>query len=121
MINSVLVVDDSRMSRKLVIKALPEEWDAAVFQAANGVEALDIFHEKSPDVVFLDLTMPELDGFGVLAALKEKGSKTPVVVISADVQTEAYERAISLGARAFIQKPMSPDDVKKVVQELGLL
>jgi len=121
MINSVLVVDDSKMSRKLVIKSLPVEWDSPIFQATNGVEALDIFHEKKPDVMFLDLTMPELDGFGVLAALQKEGNQVPVIVISADVQTEAYERAIGLGARAFIQKPMSPEDVKKVVQELGLL
>ena len=121
MINSVLVVDDSKMSRKLVMKSLPEEWDAPIFQAANGVEALELYREKSPDVIFLDLTMPELDGFGVLAALQEEGSKTPVIVISADVQTEAYERAITLGARSFIQKPMQAGDVKKVVKELGLL
>jgi len=121
MINSILVVDDSKMSRKLVIRSLPEEWDVPIFQAANGIEALDIFHEKKPDVMFLDLTMPELDGFGVLAALQQEENKVPVVVISADVQTEAYERAIGLGARAFIQKPMNQGDVKKVVQELGLL
>lgn len=121
MINSVLVVDDSKMSRKMVIRSLPEEWDVPIFQATNGVEALDIFHEKKPDVMFLDLTMPELDGFGVLAALQKEGNKVPVIVISADVQTEAYERTIGLGARAFIQKPMNPGDVKKVVRELGLL
>ncbi len=121
MINSILVVDDSNMSRKLVIRSLPEEWHAPIFQATNGVEALEVYHAQKPDVVFLDLTMPELDGFGVLAALREAGSTTPVIVISADVQTEAYERAINLGARAFIQKPMKPGDVKKVVRELGLL
>lgn len=48
MINSVLVVDDSKMSRKLVIRSLPPEWDVPVYQAANGIEALDIFHEKNP-------------------------------------------------------------------------
>jgi len=121
MINSILVVDDSKMSRKLVIRSLPEEWDVPIFQAANGIEALEIFHEKNPDVIFLDLTMPELDGFGVLAALQKEETKVPVIVISADVQTEAYERAIGLGARAFIQKPMDHGDVKKVVQELKLL
>lgn len=121
MINSILVVDDSKMSRKLVIRALPTEWNAPIHQATNGLEALELFKEKSPDIVFLDLTMPELDGFGVLAALQEQGSQVPVIVISADIQTQAYERAISLGARAFIQKPMSPDDVRKVVQELHLL
>ncbi len=121
MIKSILVVDDSKMSRKLVIRALPEEWDSPVHQASNGLEALDIVHDKSPDVIFLDLTMPELDGFGVLAALQKEENKVPVIVISADVQTEAYERAIGLGARAFIQKPMGPGDIRKVVQELGLL
>jgi len=121
MINSILVVDDSKMSRKLVIRSLPEEWVGSVIQATNGVEALEIFHENNPDVMFLDLTMPELDGFGVLAALQKEDNKVPVIVISADVQSEAYERAISLGARAFIQKPMSTGDINKVVRELGLL
>lgn len=121
MINSVLVVDDSKMSRKMVIRALPEEWDATVFQAANGLEALELYHEKKPDILFLDLTMPELDGFGVLASLQKLENKVPVIVISADIQSEAYERSISLGARAFIQKPMKPEDIKKVVGELGLL
>ncbi len=121
MINSVLVVDDSKMSRKLVIKSLPPEWDIPIYQAANGIEALSIFHEKKPDVIFLDLTMPELDGFGVLGELQKEGARVPVIVISADVQTQAYERAITLGAKAFIQKPMSGDEIKKVVQELHLL
>jgi len=121
MINSILVVDDSKMSRKLVIRALPTEWDVPIYQACNGLEALDIFNEKSPDIVFLDLTMPELDGFGVLTALQKKDNKVPIIVISADIQTQAYERVICLGASAFIQKPMSPEDVRKVVQELHLL
>lgn len=121
MINSILVVDDSKMSRKLVIRALPAEWDATIHQATNGLEALDIIKEKSPDIIFLDLTMPELDGFGVLAALQEQDNQVPIIVISADIQTQAYERAISLGACAFIQKPMSLEDVRKVVQELHLL
>jgi len=65
--------------------------------------------------------MPELDGFGVLEALQKEGCPVKVIVISADIQTMAYERAITLGAKAFIQKPVTPSDIEKVAQEAGLL
>lgn len=68
----VLIVDDSSMSRKLVLKALPEGFATQITQAANGAEALDAFHDGLAEVIFLDLTMPVMDGFNTLEALKKR-------------------------------------------------
>jgi CheY-like chemotaxis protein len=117
----ILVVDDSAMSRKLVIKALPPEWDVEVHQAGNGQEALNTYKSSKAEVLLLDLTMPVMDGFEVLEALKRDGSKPFVIVISADVQPKAQERVKELGAIAFLKKPIKTDEIKQVLKEYGLL
>jgi two-component system chemotaxis response regulator CheY len=118
---SILVVDDSAMSRKLVIKALPPEWDVEIRQAANGQEALNLCKSDKPQVVLLDLTMPVMDGFEVLEALKREGLKPFVIVISADVQPKAQERVKELGAVAFLRKPIKTEEIKQVLIAHGLL
>lgn len=117
----VLVVDDSIMSRKLVIRSLPAEWDIEISQASNGFEALEAYQAGKADVMFLDLTMPGIDGFQVLETLQEEGLNCFVVVVSADVQPKAVERAKALGAMAFIKKPVQTEEVSRVLAEFGLL
>jgi CheY-like chemotaxis protein len=60
-------------------------------------------------LIFLDLTMPEMDGYGVLETLKREGVRSKVIVVSGDIQPEAHERVMALGALDFIKKPASPD------------
>ena len=117
----VLVVDDSSMSRKLTIRALPTDWDIEITQAANGREALDAYHQGKADVMFLDLTMPEMDGFQVLEVLRGEGLDCFVIVVSADVQPKAEQRAKELGAMAFIKKPIKSEEVVKVLKEFGIV
>lgn len=115
------VVDDSRISRKMVIRALPPEWDVEITQAENGIEALEAYRAGKADVMFLDLTMPEMDGYEVLEQLQKESLNTFVVVISADIQPEAQERVKKLGAMAFIKKPVTTESIVAVLQEYGLL
>ncbi|MBU2708657.1 response regulator [Zooshikella marina] len=119
----VLICDDSSISRKMVKKAvsiaLKEEVE--ISQAQNGVEALEAYHNGKADIMFLDLTMPEMDGFSVLEKLKEEHAKTVVIVISADIQPEAQKRVFELGATAFIKKPITPEDLNKKIHEIGIL
>jgi two-component system, chemotaxis family, chemotaxis protein CheY len=117
---SVLVVDDSTLARKILINSLPPDWDVDITQATNGVEALKCYHEGKASVMFLDLTMPEMDGFQVLAQLRQEGLDVFVIVVSADVQAGAVERAKALGAMAFIQKPVNPAKLVPVLKEYGL-
>ena len=121
MATPILVVDDSVMSRKLVIKALPPEWDVEITQAGNGQEALDGYRSGKAHVMFLDLTMPVMDGYEVLETLKREGLNAFVIVISADVQPKAQERVKELGAIAFLKKPVKTDEVKQVLREYGIL
>lgn len=117
----VLVVDDSAMSRKLTLRALPPEWDVTISEASNGIEALQAYREGKADLMFLDLTMPDMDGFEVLARLRDEGLDCFVIVVSADIQPKAEERVRELGAMAFIRKPIQAEEVRRVLSEYGLV
>ncbi len=118
----IVIADDSSLSRKMVMKALPSNLkDVEITFARNGKEALDAYHSGKADVMFLDLTMPEMDGYTVLKSLKEIDANTIVIVISADIQPEAQQRVKSLGAASFIGKPVTTDVLRQRIREIGLL
>nr|WP_276583971.1 response regulator [Pseudomonas sp. RIT-PI-AD] len=116
----MLVCDDSNMARKQLIRALPAEWPVTISQATNGQEALEAIRQGLGQVMLLDLTMPVLDGYQTLAALREEGLQTKVVVVSGDVQEEAVRRVKELGALAFLKKPADPEILRATLVELGL-
>lgn len=119
---SVLICDDSNMARKQVIRSLPEELSTDVTLAKNGLEALDVLKNNHIDIMFLDLTMPELDGVGVLQNLKENNlSSCAIFVISADVQPEMQSKVLELGAKAFLRKPVQVEVLISTLQEHGFL
>lgn len=91
---SVLVCDDSLVARKQVAKCLPQDWDVAVHFAKNGQEAVTALSEGKGDLLLLDLNMPVLDGYGTLEAIKNQGLNTKVIVISGDIQPEAYDQLL---------------------------
>lgn len=105
----ILVVDDVPENRDLLLRRLGRLGFTAIDQAANGIEALAAIKAKTYDLVLLDIMMPELDGFGVLEALKRDGvHELPVIVISALNEIEPVVRCIELGAADFMFKPFNP-------------
>lgn len=116
----ILVTDDSKMARKMVIKTLTEniEGDLEIFEAQNGQEALDLYKEISPKIVFLDLTMPIMDGFAALEKIKEFDKNAKVVVISADIQKLSMDRVLQLGAFNFVKKPIDSSKMKQIFEKL---
>lgn len=118
---SLLVCDDSNMARKQLLRALPADWPVTVSQATNGEEALEQLRAAHFDLLLLDLTMPVLDGYGVLAALKAEGRAQNVIVVSGDVQEEAIRRVKELGALAFLKKPADPELLRQTLDQLGFL
>ncbi|WP_101757550.1 response regulator [Oceanicoccus sp. KOV_DT_Chl] len=116
----VLICDDSNMARKQVARSLPPGWEVEVTLATNGAEGLEAIRAGKGEMVFLDLTMPEIDGYGVLEAIKAEGLKCMVIVISADIQPEARDRVIGLGALEFIRKPVNAEKLLGVLQQYGL-
>ncbi len=118
---SVLVVDDSAMARKMLIKALPSDWDIDIRQVSNGEEAIAAYRSGNVDVMFLDLNMPGIDGYGVLETLRAEDLNCFVIVVSADVQPQARERVMKMGAIAFVQKPVDAAKLEPVLREYGVI
>lgn len=117
----LLICDDSNMARKQLLRALPTDWDVSVTLATNGKEGIAAIRQGVATVVLLDLTMPEMDGYQVLAAIRDEQLQAKVIVISGDVQTEAVRRVMELGALAFLQKPVEPLQLKNLLTDLGIL
>ncbi len=95
----VLICDDSALARKQMARSLPAALNANITFAEHGLDALQILQQQTFNLMFLDLTMPELDGFGTLEEMKSRGISTPVVVVSGDIQPKAKERVMALGRK----------------------
>ncbi|MBT2339871.1 MULTISPECIES: response regulator [Pseudomonas] len=117
----LVVCDDSNMARKQVLRALPADWPVSITEAVNGRQAMDAIRQGLGQVVLLDLTMPEMDGYQVLSALRAEGLQAQVIVISGDVQEEAVRRVHELGALAFLKKPFDENELRQTLGKLGLL
>lgn len=112
----LVVEDDKAISRALVLKLTSAGF--AVKSCFDGQEGLSVLAKEKFDLIFLDLMMPGVDGFGVLAELKERGSKVPVIVLTNLSQVDDYKRVKELGALDLFVKSDTPltEIVKKVEQ-----
>lgn len=110
-----LICDDSGFARKQLKRQLPQDFQWQILEASNGVEALGVIAEQPIRLLFLDLTMPELDGYGVLEALQNAPPQEDIsiIVISGDIQPEAQKRVMQLGALEFLKKPIDAHILKQ--------
>lgn len=112
----VLVVDDAQFMRVRLRKLL-EQGGHEVIEAANGVEAVKAYEAHRPDIVFMDITMPEMDGLTALRTIREKDSGARVVMCSSLGQKSAVIEALKAGAKDFIVKPFEPEKILSAVQK----
>ena len=119
----ILIVDDTRLSRLMINKRLPADIKetASIIEGTNGEEAVTLFIEHSPDITFLDLTMPVMDGFDALALMKAHNREAVIYVVTADVQAKSVERVMSLGATALETKPISEERLSDIFSSLKKL
>lgn len=119
----ILVTDDSKMARKMVIKILKDILgeNVEIHEGQNGQEALDLYKELLPKIVFLDLTMPIMDGFEALEKIKEFDKNAKVVIISADIQKLSMDKALALGAFNFIKKPIDLTKMQQILNKINEL
>jgi CheY-like chemotaxis protein/chemotaxis protein CheY-P-specific phosphatase CheC len=103
------------------MRALPVNWPVTVTEACDGRQAMEAIRNGLGQVVLLDLTMPHMDGYQVLGALRDEGLSAKVIVISGDVQEEAVRRVRELGALAFLKKPFDQDELHQLLSQLGLM
>lgn len=118
---SVLIVDDSPIARKMLIRSLPPDWNMQFTEVGDGLAAMASVRAHKPDLMFLDLTMPEMDGYQVLEQLRKENINCRVIVISADIQPRARDRVIASGAMAFIKKPIDTVKLEVTLKEHGIL
>ena len=111
----VLVVDDAAFMRKMVSDALAKGGHEVVGEAGNGVDAIARFQELKPDLMTLDITMPEKDGLSALAEIVAADPSARVVMCSALGQEAKVLEAIKLGAKDFVVKPFQADRVLEAV------
>ncbi|NLS12656.1 response regulator [Vibrio sp. SM6] len=116
----ILICDDSALARKSILCSIVQTAETELLQAENGREALQLMMEHNIDVLFLDLTMPVMDGFDVLRTLPVSNYHTEVIVVSGDVQRESQQRCLALGAKAFVSKPFRNEEVADLFDALGL-
>jgi CheY-like chemotaxis protein len=113
----VLIIEDDRMLR-LTLAAYLEDCGYGVVEANHGVQGMAVFAQEHPDVVVCDLRMPELDGFGVLAQLRQQSPATPVVIVTGTGDTGAKTEALAAGARACFLKPINDlGELTAVIQQ----
>jgi two-component system chemotaxis response regulator CheY len=99
-------------------KILTEYGYDVVGYGTNGLEALSEFIKLKPDVVIMDITMPELNGIDALKKIKELDAKSTIIMCSAMGQQSLIKEAMVAGARDFILKPFQPDDVNLVLEKI---
>jgi two-component system chemotaxis response regulator CheY len=108
---SVLIVDDSLYMRTIIKDALEGVGFNVVGQAANGEEAIDLAFELQPDMITLDNILPDMIGTDILKVYQQEGLKSKIVMISAVGQESVVYEGLRLGAKAYIVKPSTSDQL----------
>ncbi len=114
----ILIVDDALAARMMLKNCLPKNREFQILEAGNGEEGLKLFREEKPDITFLDLTMPVMDGFEALEKIKAENDSAIVIVLTADIQNKSVERVEKLGAYSVLKKLPSPEIVEKTIMEI---
>lgn len=114
----VLVVDDERLMVRLLSLTLPGTFE--IVEAHDGKEALKMAERHHPDLILLDLNMPEMDGFTVLSNIRKTDgiAMTPVVVVTGRKNDDDREFMMQLGANAYLTKPFSPSQLLETVNKI---
>lgn len=115
---TVLIVDDAAFIRTQLKQLLSQNNFHVVGEAQNGIEALAKIRELKPDIVTLDITMPDMDGIKCMEEINKMEEKPSVVMVSAMGQAAYVQQAVMYGAKGFIVKPYKPEVVIKQLEKL---
>ncbi|MCQ2542675.1 MAG: response regulator [Lachnospiraceae bacterium] len=116
--SKILIVDDSRTSRKILRTLLEEAGHEIVAEAENGQDGVEKYKEFKPEVTTLDITMPVMDGLEALKLIKEFDSSAKVIMVTAAGQQNKMVEAIKVGASEFVTKPFEKDNILKLIEKM---
>lgn len=117
---NVLICDDSAFARKQMARAVPDGWDVDIHFAEHGEDAINQIREGKGDVMFLDLNMPVMDGYQTMDVIRREDLPCLVIVVSGDVQPEARQRMLNMGALDFIRKPIDNEKLITLLKQYGI-
>ncbi|OWU65542.1 MAG: two-component system response regulator [Armatimonadetes bacterium Cent15-Ar3] len=115
MAKRILITDDALFMRVTLKRILSDAGFEVVGEAANGVESVSLYNDLKPDLVTMDITMPEMDGIEALKAIRVCDPNATVVMCSAMGQQNLMVEALQAGAKEFIVKPFQADKVLEVI------
>ncbi|MBR6390384.1 MAG: response regulator [Lachnospiraceae bacterium] len=118
MAKNILICDDAAFMRMMIKDILTKNGYNIAGEAENGAMAVDKYNETKPDLVLMDITMPEMDGIQALKKIKENDPAASVIMCSAMGQQAMVIESIQSGARDFIVKPFQADRVLEAVQKV---
>ena len=114
----ILIVDDAAFMRKVIRDTLTKEGYSDIHEAVDGQDAVEKYFELKPDLVLMDITMPNMDGLEALKAIRAKDSNANVVMCSAMGQESMVVEAVQAGIKDFIVKPFKSDRLLKTVTSI---
>jgi len=115
---TVLVVDDAAFMRVTIKNMLEKNGYSVIGEAENGKVAIGKYHELNPDVVTMDITMPEMDGLEALKTIMQIDSKAKIIMLTAMGQQGMVKEAVVSGAKGFIVKPFKEETVLAALSKL---
>ncbi len=118
MAKNILICDDAAFMRMMIKDILTKNGYNVVGEAENGAKGVEKYNELKPDLVLMDITMPELDGIQALKKIKEMDSSATVIMCSAMGQQAMVIESIQAGAKDFIVKPFQADRVLEAVKKV---
>lgn len=110
-----LVVDDSEFARRNLKKILTSVGGEAAGFAVNGRDAIEQYLKLKPDLVFMDITMPEMEGVEAVQSILDRDASAKIVMVSSNGFQEMIKKALDSGAKHFLTKPVEPKKVASVV------
>ncbi len=114
----VLIVDDAAFMRMMIKDILEKNGYDVVAEANNGIKAVEMYKREKPDVVTMDITMPDMDGIEAVKAIREFDPAAKIIMCSAMGQQSMVMDAIRAGAKDFVVKPFQPDRVLEAISKI---
>ncbi|MBF0225011.1 MAG: response regulator [Desulfobacterales bacterium] len=118
MIKKILIVDDSPIARKMLNSSLPKDKNYETMFGVNGEDGVVKFQEFQPDVTFLDLTMPIMDGYKALEEIRKLDKNAIVIVTTADIQPKSIATVMELGAFTLLKKPAKSKSIEETLEKI---
>jgi len=120
MIHRILIVDDSPVARKMLKSCLPDDREYEIREAGNGAEGVELYKKFSPDITFLDLTMPVMNGYKTIPEIRKINPDAMIIVLTADIQPKSIAEVISLGAFTLLKKTARKESIQDVIAQVEL-